>query len=392
MKNLKEILLILLLTTSISSPVWAHNESLQDSERKIILFKSELNSIQVDNILKKHGALKIKDLPLVNGVVVTVPKNSGKELKDDKLISRIENDYIIEAAVKKSPEPIPVQPIQTIPWGISKIEADKTLSLTTADAVKVGILDSGIDISHPDLINNIKGGFNTIKHSASFNDDNGHGTHVAGIIAATNNSIGVIGVAPQVDLYAIKVLDSNGNGYTSDLIEGINWSIINKIQVVNMSLSIVSDSQALHDAIIKANQAGIVQVAAAGNSSTSPVGYPAAYPEVISVSSTNENNELSTFSSTGKVDIAAPGSNIYSTFKGSTYLTLSGTSMSTPHISGTAALLLSIPSKVDFNGDGKITPEEVKQRMQLTATDLGAIGMDSQFGAGLVNAYSAITK
>lgn len=393
LKRLPLVLLILMLATVNISPVWANNDSSQGYERKILIMDSKLNNVQIDDILKRHGALKIKELPLVEGIAVQVSKNSLEGLIKDSQISRVEEDSRINISTKKTANQpsISQQPSQTIPWGISKIQADKTFDLAAANKIKVGVIDSGIELNHPDLVDNIKGGFNTIKHGDSYNDDYGHGTHVAGIIAANNNTIGVVGVAPQVELYAIKILDSNGNGYLSDLIEGIDWSIKKKLQVINMSFSLV-DSQTLHDAIIKAYQAGIVEIAAAGNSYSNPVGYPAAYPEVISVSSTDENDQLSIFSSTGKVDIAAPGSNIYSTYKGSFYATESGTSMSAPHITGAVAVLLSVPNKVDINRDGIISSEEVKQRLQLTATDLGSVGMDSQFGAGLVNVYEAVTR
>lgn len=334
----------------------------------------------------------MKDLPLVNGIAVKIPKSSLKRLSEEVLISRIENDNIIQPTGKKSSTPtVPQQTLQTVPWGISKIQGDMTYSLTTANTVKVGILDSGIELSHPDLINNIKGSFNTLKRNGSANDEYGHGTHVAGIIAASNNSIGVVGVAPQVDLFPIKILDNQGVGFSSDLIEGIDWAIKNGIQVLNMSFS-VADSQTLHDAIIKANQAGIVQVASSGNSSSNSVEYPATYPEVISVSAIDENNQLSWFSSTGKVDICAPGSEVYSTYPGSYYATLSGTSMAAAHVTGVVALLFSLPLKSDLNGDGICTPDEIRQRLENTAIDLGSDGKDNIYGAGLVNAYDAVTK
>lgn len=286
---------------------------------------------------------------------------------------------------------VPVQPAQSVPWGISKIKADLVSNISTGSMIKIAVLDSGIDLTHLDLKENIMGGYNAISRKASASDDNGHGTHVAGVIAASNNSIGVVGVSSKSSLYAVKVLDSAGNGYLSDLIEGIEWSITNRMNIINMSLG-VQDSQSLHDAIIKANQAGIVLVAAAGNRPYYPVDYPAAYPEVISVVSTNDNDQIDILCPRGKIDISAPGINIYSTFKGGSYSTLTGTSMAAPHVTGVVALLLSTPVKSDLNGDGKVTPLEVKQRLQSTATDLGVAGIDDTYGAGLLNAYQAIIR
>ena len=265
-------------------------------------------------------------------------------------------------------------------------------STTTGDPVKVAVIDTGIELSHPDLKNNIKGGYNAINPLKSANDDNGHGTHVAGIIAAENNSVGVIGAGPQIDLYAVKVLSRNGSGYLSDVIEGIDWAIANGIQVINMSLGTTGNVQSFHDAIARANEAGIVQVAAAGNDGLA-VNYPAAYSEVIAVSATDSSDIITSWSSRGaEVDLSAPGLNIYSTYKGQTYKTLSGTSMATPHVAGAAALVLTQTAKCDADSNGSCSPSEVQDRLQATATDLGIAGPDGLYGYGLVNAYQAVSQ
>ena len=199
-------------------------------------------------------------------------------------------------------------------------------------------------------------------------------------------------MAPRLaNLYAIKVLNANGSGYLSDVIEGIQWATANNMQVINMSLGTGSNIQSMHDAVIAAKNFGVVVVAAAGNSGGSVL-YPAAYPETIAVSATDQNDELAWFSSYGpEVDLAAPGVNIYSTYKGSNYATLSGTSMAAPHVAGAAALVLNTPvGTSDANSNGKWDPNEVQTKLQNTATDLGVLGFDSLFGHGLVNAYNAI--
>ncbi len=188
----------------------------------------------------------------------------------------------------------------------------------------------------------------------------------------------------------MQLLNSQGSGYLSDVIEGLEWSMRNGIQVVNMSFGMSTDSQSLHDAVSLVNQSGIVQIASAGNNYGSSVSYPAAYPEVISVSATDSNNQIAPFSNKGKVDLSAPGVSINSTYKGSTYQSMSGTSMAAPHVAGVTALLLSIPSKCDLNFDGVISPAEVQQRLENTAIDLGVAGKDEIYGSGLVDAYSAI--
>lgn len=362
------------------------------NERLIVQFKSDVvDSNHQEYLIKKHNGTKIKELSLVNGIVVSISAKDKKDLENENDIKCIEEDTIIKLAGRTSRTQPITQPLQIVPWGITKIKADLTWSVSNGAFVKVAVLDTGIDFSHPDLKERIKGGYNIIDYKRLPNDDNGHGTHVAGIIAAINNSIGTIGVSPNVDLYAVKVLDSLGNGYTSDLIQGVEWSITNKMQVINMSLEALN-SQALYDAIRKANQAGIVQVASAGNNPTAPVAYPAAYSEVISVTAVDSNNDKANFSSTGKVDVAAPGVSIYSTYKGSTYSTMSGTSMASPYVAGTVALMLENPSKVDLNFDGKVTPEEIKQKLEMTSRDLGTSGKDSIYGAGLIDAFASVTQ
>lgn len=367
-------------------------------ERKIIVFKSGvLNEPAREALLKKFGGVKVKDLTLIDAKAVLLPPTSVVELAHQGGVLRVDDDVIIEALAKGGisgkprPTPTPTQPAETLPWGVDRIDADLVWSITTADPIKVAVVDTGIDIKHPDLTDNLKGGISAVSYTTSYNDDNGHGTHVAGITAAVDNGIGVIGVGPKIDLYAVKVLDRRGSGYLSDIIEGLDWVIVNGMQVVNMSLGTTTDVQSFHDTIAKVNQAGIVQVGAAGNNGGAVI-YPAAYPEVIAVSATDSTNTIVSWSSRGpEVDLAAPGVEIYSTYMGQTYKTLSGTSMSTPHVAGTAALLLSVPEKCDFDKNGKCTPFEVQQRLENTAKDLGLSGKDSLYGAGLVNAYQALT-
>lgn len=385
-----------------------------DMERKIIVFKEGVSQNEKENLIKKHGGEKIKDLELIRSKAVYVSRDGERGLgKEDKIL-RIEDDIIIKAINssrggerdkdKNDDENIITEshnrngnfsfgPAQILPWGIDRIDAELTWASTTADLVKVAVIDTGIDLKHPDLKLNIKAGINTINPGRSFTDDNGHGTHVAGIIGATNNTFGVVGIGPQIDLYSVKALNRNGSGYLSDIIEGIDWAIQNNIQVINMSLGTRSNIQSFHDAVIRAYNSGVVIVAAAGNDFHGPVNFPAAYPEVIAVSAMDQNDQIASFSSVGpEVDFAAPGVNIFSTFKGSTYATLSGTSMASPHVAGAAALVMSVPSKCDTDLDGKCSPSEVKNRLAATAEDLGDLGFDNFYGNGLIDAGEAVTR
>jgi subtilisin len=291
------------------------------------------------------------------------------------------------------PRPIPpiLFPIQPIPWNINAVKAPGAWKRgIRGDGVKVAILDTGIG-PHADLI--VSGGASFISGVASFNDDNGHGTHCAGIAGARNNFIGIVGVAPRCRLYAVKVLASTGSGPFSGIVAGLGWALANKMDVVSMSLGAVMPCQNAPTALINAiNQllaAGCVVVAAAGNSNLDPtpanrfVNVPGSIKGVIAVGATDQNNQIGGFSSRGgacnQVTLSAPGVSINSTFPtpANSYRPLSGTSMACPHVAGAAALL-----KQRFPG---ISPATARFRLTSTATDLGFPGNDPTFGAGLIN-------
>lgn len=389
MKKKLSLLLTISLTGAfliITGNLFSSWATSQPSARKIVVFKSGvLNEPAREALIQKFGGVKIKDLTLIDGKAVLLPPKTEAALAKQAGVLRIDDDVEVFALAKP-------QLTETLPWGVDRINADLVWGVTTGDPVKVAIVDTGIDVKHPDLINNLKGGISTVWYTTSYNDDNGHGTHVAGIAAAVDNTIGVIGVGPGIDLYAVKVLDRRGSGYLSDVIEGLDWAIQNGMQVVNMSLGTSSDILSFKEAVQRVNNAGIVQVGAAGNSGGAVI-YPAAYSEVIAVSATDSIDAIASWSSRGpEVDLAAPGVSIYSTYKGQAYKTLSGTSMAAPHVTGVAALVLSVPSKCDLNLDGKCTPSEVQQRLEATATDLGSLGKDDLYGSGLVNAEKAVNQ
>ena len=388
---LLSVLLLLLGLVFVHQPTQAQNSN-QNTHRRIVVFTDhEVNKDAQEEIIKGAGGVIIKRLGLINAQAVYLPEQAEPAIRVHPSVKRIDADVLVRATGRKSTPP--PQPSQTLPWGIDRVEADLAWSTTSGTAVKVAIVDTGIDLDHPDLALNIKGGVNTINSTKSANDDNGHGTHVAGTVAALNNSIGVVGVGNAAHLYAVKVLDRNGSGFLSDVIEGLEWTVNNSMQVVNMSLGTDSDIQSFHDAVIKVNQAGIVQVAAAGNDGAA-VDFPAAYPEVIAVAAVQKNPDgtlsAASFTSRGlEVDLSAPGVDIPSTYKGDGYKTLSGTSMASPHIAGTSALVLTIPVGVnDANGNGRWDPAEVQNKLMATSEN---IGLDpTMFGAGLVRADLAI--
>lgn len=372
-------------------------------QRKIVVFKSGvLNEPARDRLIERIGGFKVKNLDLIEGKVVLLPSRAAERaLLASGAVLRVDEDVMVTALGREDTKAAGHKGgdigalAQTLPWGIDRIDAELVWpSGNSADPITVGVIDTGISLSHPDLAANIKGQYNAINPTKSANDDNGHGSHVAGTIAALNNSIGVVGAGPLIDLHAIKVLNRNGSGFLSDVIEGIDVAIQRKLHIINLSLGTSSNVQSFHDAIIRAKAAGLVVVAAAGNSGGA-VNFPAAYPEAIAVSATDINDVIASFSSRGpEVDLAAPGVSIYSTYKGTGYKTLSGTSMASPHVAGSAALLLaaslSNPGLCDtITVNGSCDPDEVQAKLQRSATDLGAAGFDPLYGWGLVNALRA---
>ncbi|MCK4723750.1 MAG: S8 family serine peptidase, partial [Dehalococcoidia bacterium] len=292
---------------------------------------------------------------------------------------------------------------ETLPWGVDRIDAEVVHAAgNKGTGVKVAIIDTGIDKDHPDLAANIQEGVNFVAKPwwaspdpDAWDDDNGHGSHVAGTVAAVDNEEGVIGVAPGAYLYGVKVLDSTGSGYWSDVIAGIDWSVdpdgdgdpSDRMDVINMSLGASSAPDDVETACIAAYDAGIVIVAAAGNNGNSDgtgdnVIYPARYASVIAVAATDSTDERASWSSTGSdVELAAPGVSIPSTWKDGGYDTKSGTSMASPHVAGTAALVIS---------SGVVNNVDVRLQLQGTAEDLGATGWDTWYGYGLVDAEAAV--
>jgi subtilisin family serine protease len=295
-------------------------------------------------------------------------------------------------ALKRNPHVAYVEPDaqayalgEVVPWGIDRIEADLAWSSSIGDGIRVAIVDTGIDVDHEDL--SVVGGASFVSYTTSYDDDYGHGTHCAGTVTAVDNEVGVIGVAPNVLLYAVKVLDWGGYGLYSDIVAGLEWCITNEIQVVSMSFGGSSSDATLEAVCNTAYNHNMVLVAAAGNSGNRPgkgdnVEYPAGYASVIAVAATDSNDKRASFSSTGlAVELAAPGVNVLSTLPGG-YGLASGTSMACPHVAGTAALVLA--------ENPGISNVEVREILQNTAEDLGSAGRDELYGYGLVRADLAV--
>jgi thermitase len=290
----------------------------------------------------------------------------------------------IEPNMKVQVQYVPDDPYWSIQWGPQKIEADWAWNTTIGDpSVLVAVVDTGIYYPHPDLnANYVALGRDWANNDTDPIDDYGHGTHCAGIIAAVlNNSVGIAGLA-QVRVMAEKVLDYSGWGYVDWVANGIIHATDCGAKIISMSIGGWGDSELVHEAVKYAYDAGVLLVAAAGNSATNVKLYPAGYDEVVSVAATDQYDNPAYFSNWGDwIELAAPGVNIYSTVPGG-YMSASGTSMACPHAAGVAALVWSqYPNR---------TRDWVRMWLRYSADDLGAEGFDVNYGYGRVNARKAV--
>ncbi len=222
--------------------------------------------------------------------------------------------------------------------------------------VKVCVSDTGIDLDHPDLKENVIDHFSTINNVESGDDDQGHGSHVAGIIAAVRgNGRGLYGVASSAKLIAAKGISKEGYGSSSDLAATIDGCRTRKAHVINMSWGSIFESSLIKRAVEKAAEANIIMIAAAGNNGEDEVSYPARFPEVVAVSAVDYQDDIVSWSNRGwRVENSAPGYKIYSTYKDGEYAALSGTSMASPFVAGVAAVIRSRTSRItreDLRGD-----------------------------------------
>lgn len=278
-------------------------------------------------------------------------------------------------------------------WGLSKAEVLKAWELgATGAGITIAIIDTGVDVNHPDLKNNLVEGYNAITGKMGFSavqDNNGHGTHVAGVAAAGLNGEGIIGVAYQAKIMPIKAMDRSGEGTDDIVADGIIWAVDHGARIINLSFGSSEETDILRDAIRYAQVKGALIIAAAGNKDAShtydSITFPAAEQGVLAVTATDSGDQLASFSLTGpQAGLAAPGVNIFSDYwqNRSGYATADGTSMASPFVAGVAALVWGLHPE--------LTAEQVKIDLEGSALDLGTLGRDSSYGFGRVNAYWAV--
>jgi subtilisin family serine protease len=399
----KKVVIVLSVFLVLPAAGWAGNQSSEKNNvpRVAQVYEADQDGlVRVNVVYRSHEGRSQAARTVASGKAKRIRKHFRNFPAQTLEVAEADLPQVL-AELDAEPAVLSVEPdwvatisAQTLPWGVDRVEADwTTFSGMTGVGVKVAVIDTGIWSSdgtpagvHPDLIANYRGGYDFIALDAFPEDVNGHGTHVAGTIAAVNNTIGVVGVAPGVDLYALKACTNAGSCPYSEFADAVDWAITNGIQVVNYSAAGTASSTLMEAACQRAFDAGLTIVAAAGNSNTA-VGYPAAYSTVIAVGATTTANLRASFSNYGAaLDLVAPGVDIYSTFLGefgfSGYYTMSGTSMASPHVAGSAALLVAA---------GTTDPTAIRDRLTATATDLGAAGRDNAYGYGLVNAAAAVS-
>ena len=370
-----------------------------ETERRIVTCKEGAAMDECHALARRVGCNVVRDLPSIHALVVEIAElrvyDAEAELAAAPAVERVDADRKVRwlhslpsrdfslpdmseltENLRKIKSPAAAGPEPEMPWGVKRVGAADAWARTQGEGVKVAVIDTGIDAAHPDLAGQVAGGFNALSGAKpdAWKDDEGHGTHVAGTIAAKRDGTGVVGVAPKARLYAVKVLDKDGNGNYSDVIAGIEWAAAQGIKVANMSLGADEGSEPLHRAVQAALKAGLTIVAAAGNSG-GKVGYPGAYAETIAVGASDVKDKVAAFSSRGaEVDFIAPGVDILSDKLGGGTVKLSGTSMATPHMTGLAALAV---------GAGAASPSAIRAALTRAAKPLAGLTPAMQ-GSGLV--------
>lgn len=372
--------------TLLCTMIFPGNISAEQSSKYLI--HSTVSDIQ--KLMKQENVTESFDLlPIVELELTPLELQHIEQTYPNADISLVQ-EYENAAFTDKVPVQFPMintVPTQTVPY--------------TGKGVKVGVLDTGIDVDHPDLI--VSGGICTLDKAeycskvVSYDDDSGHGTHVAGVIAAKQNNIGIVGIAPNVELFAIKALGKGGGSSTS-IAKGIEWAIENNIDILNLSIVTLGPDTIIQSFIEIAYNQNMIIIGAAGNEgdriNSDTVQYPSKYEQVISVSAVDINKAVLSNSSQGpKVELAAPGGKIVSTFpkeldnfdtSADGYYTLTGTSMATPHVTGIAALY-----KERFPS---FSNSKIRELLSSHAEDLGPVGRDVQYGFGLVQYQNNIDE
>jgi subtilisin family serine protease len=335
--------------------------------------------------LKLHAAVVRKHWTGIAVSVLEVPEESSQaileSLQRTGLFDYVERDQYAHTAAE-----IPNDPGFVSQWHLAKIQSSQAWSVTTgSSSVVVAVIDTGVYGTHPDLASNLTPGWNFVKSNSDTSDLLGHGTAVAGVIAATsNNGIGVAGVSWHSRIMPLAVVNENDLAAYSDIAGAIQYAADRGVRVINISIGGALPSTTLQSAVDYAWNKGALIFASAMNNGTSDPSYPAACNHVMAVSATDNNDHLASFSSYGNwIAISAPGASILTTVNGGGYAYWFGTSFSSPIVAGVAALSLAV--------NPALTNAELVTILEKTADDIGPPGYGSSFGWGRVNAFNAVS-
>ena len=350
----------------------------------LVKFTKNLSNIKRIQYIQTADVSLINELPQLGVSVLRVPGGKVAETVA-RFLSNSDVLYAEPNFVAHMTDTIPSDPGWGNQYGLLAIHAPQGWDFTTGSTTEIiAIVDTGVDLGHVDLATKIIPGYDFVNNDSLPQDDNGHGTHVAGIAGAlSNNGIGIAGVSWGALIMPVKVLDASGSGSYANVAAGIIWAADNGAKVINLSLGGADPSTVLEEAVNYAYGKGVTVVASAGNSGSNSILYPARYPHVIAVGATDSSNNRASFSNTGsELDVVAPGVGIYSTLMGNNYGTLSGTSMAAPFVSGLAAILMGFPANN--------SPDVILSEIETTALDLGLPGRDDLYGYGLIQMDAAI--
>jgi len=397
------------LTALAQKPTGAGNGGFEPGE-VLVKFKPVVGTQSGRQRLQREGAKILQTLPR-SGLMRLAVTPGSEQPAIAALLARGDVEFATVNHLVETMEQ-PNDPYYTQQWPLDKIQAPAAWDINHGEAtITIAIIDTGVDLDHPDLAgklwansDEIPGngvdddgngyvddyhGYDFFNGDAAPDDDNSHGSHVAGIAAAsTNDSVGIAGVSWGAKIMPLKVLGSNGGGSTADVAEAIYYAVDNGASVINMSLGSSGSSWPCYwydveDAFNYAVNHNVLLVVAAGNDGKDGVSCPGAYDQAFAVGSTDSSDSRSYFSNYGsRLDIVAPGSSIYSTWSGGSYGYKSGTSMATPHVAGLAALVWGV--------NPGFTAAQVREIIQTSANDLGSTGWDNYFGYGRINAYRAL--
>lgn len=357
-------------------------------DRLIVEYESDLAVMTSAASMDGEGIQILDTLPEIQTQVLQIPperlSDIYTQLQQDPNVKSIAYDVVTEIAGTPN-DPYLLSGAQ---WAPQRLQALDAWEVSTGQNVVVAIVDSGVDPNHPDLRDRLIPGYNIYDDNDDTSDRCGHGTHLAGIVAAAaDNNEGIAGIAYSARIMPVKIMHAGCGSSYSRMILGIMYAVDHGAQVIVIASGATVDVSSLRNALVYARDRGVVVVAAAGNNNNDVPFYPAAYPEAICVSGTDQNDNRYSISNFGaQVDIAAPAGGIFSTFwssaAGSTYVNMGGTSIAAPHVAGVAALMLAY--------NPRLTVQEIEQSLSAGADDLGEPGWDIYFGAGRVNAWRAL--